>query len=142
MNMGPRRVDFNSNGKPYNLRLDNINLHDRADTPYWSGAGFAEGVRLAVPAMAVMAMFGAAFGTFAAQKGLSLIEAALMSALMFAGASQFVAAEIWGDPKTVAGIIALVVIVSTVNMRFVLVGASLHPWLRGLPAWSEENQRE
>ncbi len=107
----------------------------RADSPYWSGAGFAEGVRLAVPAMPVMAMFGAAFGTFAAQKGLSLFEATLMSALMFAGASQFVAAEIWSDPKTVAGIIALVVITSTVNMRFVLIGASLHPWLGGLPAW-------
>jgi predicted branched-subunit amino acid permease len=112
-----------------------MKLNGRADTPYWSGAGFAEGLRLAVPAMPVMAMFGAAFGTFAAQKGLSLIEATLMSALMFAGASQFVAAEIWSEPKTVAGIIALVVIVSTVNMRFVLIGASLHPWLGGLPAW-------
>ena len=115
--------------------MDNIKFGDQAGTPYWSGAGFTEGVRFALPAMPVMALFGAAFGTFAAQKGLSLIEAALMSALMFAGASQFVAAEIWSDPKTVAGIIALVVITTTVNMRFVLIGAALHPWLGGLPAW-------
>lgn len=91
-------------------------------------------MRLALPAMPVMAMFGAAFGTFAAQKGLSLFEAALMSALMFAGASQFVAAEIWSDPKTIAGIVALVAIVATVNMRFVLLGAALHPWLGRMPA--------
>jgi predicted branched-subunit amino acid permease len=112
-----------------------VNINGRVGAPYWSGAGFAEGGRLAVPAMPVMAMFGAAFGTFAAQKGLSLFEAVLMSALMFAGASQFVAAEIWSDPKTIAGIIALVAITATVNMRFVLIGASLHPWLGGLPAW-------
>jgi len=114
--------------------LDSKKINGQARAPYWSGAGVVEGAWLALPAMPVMAMFGAAFGTFAAQKGLSLIEAALMSALMFAGASQFVAAEIWSDPKTVAGVIALVVITATVNMRFVLIGASLHPWLGGLPA--------
>lgn len=112
-----------------------MKLNASTGAPYWSGAGFAEGMRLAVPAMPVMAMFGMAFGTFAAQKGLSLIEAALMSALMFAGASQFVAAEIWSDPKTLAGIIALVAITATVNIRFVLIGATLHPWLGAMPAW-------
>ena len=76
--------------------------------PFWSAAGFAQGVRLAAPAMPVMALFGVAFGAFAAQKDVTLTEAALMSAFMFAGASQFVAAEIWAHPMTVAGVVALV----------------------------------
>ena len=106
----------------------------RGAAPCWSVAGLVEGVQLAAPAIPVMAIFGVGFGTVAAQKGLTLFEAALMSALLFAGASQFVAAEIWSDPKTVAGIATLVVITATVNMRFFLMTASLRPWLGGLPA--------
>lgn len=102
--------------------------------PRWSVAGLVEGAQLAAPAIPVMVIFGAGFGTIAVQKGLTLFEATLMSALMFAGASQFVAAEIWSNPKTVAGIATLVVITATVNMRFFLMTASLRPWLGGLPA--------
>jgi predicted branched-subunit amino acid permease len=58
-----------------------------------------------------------------------------MSAAMFAGASQFVAAEIWTEPLTLTAIATLVLVTATVNMRFVLMAASLHPWLGGLPAW-------
>jgi predicted branched-subunit amino acid permease len=102
---------------------------------YWSRAGFVEGMRLSVPAMPVMAMFGLAFGAVAAQKGFGLLAATLMSALNFAGASQFVAIEIWAHPMTVASIATLVAVTSTVNLRFVLMSASLRPWLGGLPAW-------
>ena len=72
---------------------------------YWSRAGFAEGVRLALPVMPGMVLFGAAFGALAAQKGLSLFEAALMSAVVYAGASQFVALEMWSDIATLAGML-------------------------------------
>ena len=102
--------------------------------PFWSPAGVAEGTRLAVPAMPVMTLFGVAFGAFAAQKGFTLVETTLMSALMFAGASQFVAAEIWAHPMTVAAIATLCLVIATINMRFVLMTASLRPWLGGLPA--------
>ena len=101
---------------------------------YLSAAGFAEGVRLSVPAIPVMALFGTAFGAFAAQKGLPLLEATLMSALMFAGASQFVATEMWTEPMTAALIATLCLITATVNLRFMLMTASLRPWLGGLPA--------
>lgn len=103
--------------------------------PAWTAAGYAVGARLAVPAMPVMALFSMAFGVFAAQKGLSFLEATLMSTLMFAGASQFVAAEIWTHPMTVALIATLVLVTATVNLRFFLIGASLRPWLGALPAW-------
>lgn len=106
-----------------------------APQPHWTATGYLVGARLAVPAMPVMALFSAAFGVFAAQKGLSFIEATLMSTLMFAGASQFVAAEVWAHPMTVAVIATLVLVTATVNLRFFLIGASLRPWLGGLPAW-------
>lgn len=102
---------------------------------HWSAEGYAVGVRLAVPIMPVMAIFGLAFGAIAAQRGLSAVEASLMSALMFAGASQFVAVEMWAESLTFAGIVTLVLVTATVNMRFVLMGASLRPWLGSLPAW-------
>jgi 4-azaleucine resistance transporter AzlC len=103
--------------------------------PHWSLAGLAQGALLSGPAMPAMAAFGVAFGMVAAQKGLTLLEATLMSALVFAGASQFVAAEIWTDSMTFAGIGTLGFITAIVNMRFVLMSASLRPWLGALPAW-------
>jgi 4-azaleucine resistance transporter AzlC len=102
---------------------------------YWSMAGFVEGVRLAMPVMPGMVIFGLAFGALAAQKGLSLLEATLMSALVYAGASQFVALEMWPDIATLGGIAAVGLVTATVNMRFILMTASLRPWLGNLPAW-------
>jgi 4-azaleucine resistance transporter AzlC len=100
----------------------------------WSRAGFAEGVRLALPVMPGMVMFGMAFGALAAQKGLSLLEAALMSAVVYAGASQFVALEMWPDVATLGGIAAIALVTATVNMRFILMTAALRPWFRDLPS--------
>jgi len=102
---------------------------------HWSADGYAAGARLAIPVMPVMGIFGLAFGAIAAQKGLTAGEATLMSGLMFAGASQFVAIEMWADSLTLAGIVTLVLVTATVNMRFVLMSAAMRPWLGGLPAW-------
>jgi predicted branched-subunit amino acid permease len=103
--------------------------------PYWSFAGLAEGVRRSIPVMPALAVFGAGFGAVAAQKGLTLLEATLMSALMFAGISQYAVMELWHDATTVAGLAMLVVITATINMRFALMSASLRPWFGNLPGW-------
>jgi predicted branched-subunit amino acid permease len=108
---------------------------DPASGRFLTRAGFAAGTRLAVPAMPVMALFGTAYGAFAAQKGLALFEATLMSAFMFAGASQFVATEMWLRPLTGSLVVTLCLITSAVNMRFMLMTASMRPWLGRLPAW-------
>jgi hypothetical protein len=100
----------------------------------WSVAGLAAGARLALPGVPVMAVFGAAFGTAAAQNGLGLAEATLMSALVFAGASQFVVAEIWSSAASPAGMATIGLVTAAVNMRLLLMSASLRPWLGGLPA--------
>ena len=88
-----------------------------------------------MPVMPGMVMFGLAFGALAAQKGLSLLEATLMSAVVYAGASQFVALEMWPDIATFAGIAAIGLVTATVNMRFILMTAALRPWFGQLPAW-------
>ena len=84
--------------------------------------------------MPVLALFAVAFGAFAAQKGLSFAETTLMSALNFAGTAQFVAVEIWSRPMTGAAIVTLAIVTGIINMRFLLIGASLRPWLGRLPS--------
>ncbi|HUF81496.1 MAG TPA: AzlC family ABC transporter permease [Burkholderiales bacterium] len=97
-------------------------------------SGFALGARLSVPAMPVMALFAFAFGAFAAQKGMGLLTATAMSAAMFAGTSQFVAVEIWTEPLTAGVIATMALVVAIINLRFLLISASLRPWLGGYPA--------
>jgi 4-azaleucine resistance transporter AzlC len=74
---------------------------------------------------------GLAFGIAAVEKGLDPVTAILMSALACAGASQFAALELWGDPLPVA-LIAVTVLV--INLRHVLYGAVLYQRLAGMPA--------
>lgn len=92
--------------------------------------GFAAGFLAILPLVVAVAPFGLLLGTLAAQKGLSPLEVAVMSATVFAGASQFVAVEIWTTPANVAllGATALMV-----NLRHVLMGAALAPEIRGWP---------
>ena len=80
-------------------------------------------------------VFAAAYGTLAAQKGLTLTEAVLMSALVFGGASQLVAMEVWTNPMTLATVVSLAVVTAIVNARFILMGATLRPWFGALPPW-------
>ena len=80
-------------------------------------------------------VFAAAFGTLAAQKGLTLAETVLMSALVFGGASQLVAMEVWKSPITLASVVSLAVVTAIVNARFILMGATLRPWFGSLPPW-------
>ena len=79
-------------------------------------------------------MFGMAFGTVAAQKGLTLTETTVMSAFVFSGAAQMVAMEIWNNPITIGTILTLAASSFVVGLRMVLMGMSLHPWLGHLPA--------
>ena len=108
---------------------------DGAPAPYWSLAGIRAGAALMVPALPGIVVFGAAFGALAAQKGMNLFEATLMSAIVFAGVSQIVSMEIWTPAMTPAAVIALVLTTLVVNLRMVLMGASLRPWLAGAPVW-------
>ncbi|WP_239025332.1 AzlC family ABC transporter permease [Rhodoligotrophos defluvii] len=77
---------------------------------------------IAMPVGIAAIPIGAIFGALAVQKGLSPLEATLMSLLVFAGASQFVAIDIWQQPVPwlLLGVTAL-----TVNLRHVMMSASI-----------------
>jgi predicted branched-subunit amino acid permease len=103
--------------------------------PRWTRAGFAEGARLTLPLLPGVIVMAAAIGTISAQKGLSLIETTLMSALVFGGTSQLVALEAWSPHLGWAGVITVTLVAGTVNLRYFLMTASMRRWLVGLPAW-------
>jgi 4-azaleucine resistance transporter AzlC len=92
---------------------------------------FRAGAVAILPAAVAVIPFGLLLGALAAQKGFSALEVALMSALVFAGASQFIAVEIWREPAPWAllGLTAL-----TVNLRHVMMGASVVRHMRGFGA--------
>lgn len=71
--------------------------------------------------------FGAAFGLAAVQVGLSPFESLVMSSVVFAGASQFAALDMWGGEVSV---LPLMAVVFAINSRHLLMGASLYPMLR------------
>jgi predicted branched-subunit amino acid permease len=87
------------------------------------------GFRQLVPLSIFVIAFGAAFGLAAAQTGLENPVTLLMSTLVFAGASQFAALELWGVHIP---LIPLALTVFAINARHLLMGASLYPWLRHL----------
>lgn len=94
-------------------------------------SGTRQGFLRMLPLATFVVMFGLAFGVAAAQRGLSPLEIILMSGVVFAGASQFAALELW-QPEI--ALLTLLVVTFAVNSRHLLMGASLYPWLKNLPA--------
>lgn len=74
--------------------------------------------------------YGMVYGLLTREASLTLFEAVLSSGLVFAGSSQFVALDMWSHPLPIT---ALIFTTFIVNLRHVLMSASLTPWLQGLP---------
>ncbi len=85
------------------------------------------GLRDIAPAAIAAIPIGLLFGAIAATKGLSPIEVALMSGLIFAGGAQFAAIEAWIHP---APVLTLAFTTFLINARHVLMSASLSPKIR------------
>lgn len=100
-----------------------------ADRLPFTFAGMVEGARLCVPFLPGILVYAAAVGAASADKGLTMGEAVLMSFSVFAGASQLMALQIWPQALTPAAMATLVVVTLAVNLRFLLMSASLQPWL-------------
>lgn len=94
-------------------------------------AEFAAGARAILPALVAGVPFGLLIGALAVERGLSPAEAGLMSAFVFAGGSQFVALSGWTMPPA---LVATALATLVVNLRHVLMSASLRPRLRHWPA--------
>jgi len=96
-------------------------------------AGCLRGARLTLPLLPGMLVFASAFGTAAAQKGLTLSQTLGLSAFVFAGASQMVGLELWREVWTLSTLLTLITVTAIINARMVLMGAALQPWLAGEP---------
>lgn len=81
---------------------------------------FLEGARQAIPVTLASAPFGLLFGVVAVDNGFNVWEAVLMSATLFAGASQLVGMELFGQ-HVAAWMILLSIF--AVNFRHVLYSA-------------------
>lgn len=90
-------------------------------------------MRVFVPVAISIAAYGLVWGVLAGQAGLSPFEVLLMSGLVFAGASQFVALETWTPGHL--PVLAIVVTTAIVNLRMLLMTATLRPLTTGLPTW-------
>src|SRR6266576_4159329 len=96
-------------------------------------AGALLGAKRTIPLAISGFAIGIVFGVLARQAKLSIVDALLMSGLVYAGASQFVALSLWtAVPFPVTTIILTTFIV---NMRHLLMGASLRPWFANLSPW-------
>ena len=93
-------------------------------------AGLRRGARAILPLAPGALLFGLSYGLLAAGAGLTLAEAMVMSLTVFAGASQYLAVELWRAPLPVAAIVLAALVV---NLRHLLMGATLAPWLRRFP---------
>jgi 4-azaleucine resistance transporter AzlC len=91
---------------------------------------FGAGVRAELPLLVAVFPFGLIYGTLALDAGLSVPAAQAMSAIVFAGSSQFVAAQLIRD--STPGLVILLTI-AVVNLRHMLYSASLAPYLKSLP---------
>ena len=63
-----------------------------------SAAGLRRGLRAVLPLAPGALLFGVSLGLLAAGAGITLAQAAVMSLSVFAGASQYLAVELWRDP--------------------------------------------
>jgi 4-azaleucine resistance transporter AzlC len=91
---------------------------------------FFAGVRDTLPLLLGAFPFGMIYGAVAATSGLSPAAVVAMSALVFAGASQFIAVGLAAAGTPVAIIVLTTLIV---NLRHMLYSATLLPYLKNLP---------
>lgn len=96
---------------------------------------FYAGARACIPVVISVAAYGVVWGVLARGAGLSLFEVVLMSGLVFAGSAQFVALDLWTATPASLPIGALVLATLIVNLRYLLLTATLRPLFRPDQQW-------
>lgn len=107
---------------------------DKPTSPRWTAQAFRAGFFGMMPLLPGLFAFGMAFGTVAARKGFTLTETVVMNATVYSGMAQIIVTEGWPAKLTFSAVAGIVLITAMVCLRFLLIGASLRPWLGGEPA--------
>ena len=92
------------------------------------------GVRLGLPILLGYVPVGAAFGIAATAAGFSVTQATACSALVLAGAGQFIGVAAL---QSSANLTAALVATGIVNLRYLLFSATLAPRTRETPRWQQ-----
>lgn len=100
--------------------------------PRFSRDAVRGGARASLPLMLGLTPFGLICGIVAQGQGLTLAETTLMSAAVYAGSAQLLVLGQWANP---APVLAAVLAAFAVNLRYVLMGPVLAPWLDRLRGW-------
>ena len=91
-------------------------------------SGFIRGVKANVPLLPSVVAYAGVLGVLAAQKSISWEDIMALNVFMFAGSAQFVLVDMWNAPLPVLEMVLAVIIV---NLRYVLIGASLKDLFAG-----------
>jgi 4-azaleucine resistance transporter AzlC len=94
----------------------------RSASPCWIGA------KRALPIVLGYVPIGFAYGVLAGKSGLSEVNTLLMSLIVFAGSAQFIAVGLFASGT---GPAAVILTTFVVNLRHMLMAASLAPYLSG-----------
>lgn len=95
-----------------------------------AASGLASGVRDLAGAFVAVLIFGMGFGAAAVATDISPAAAIAMSALVFAGASQYAALDLWSAPLP---LLSLALMTLAINARHLLFGMTLRSYLAEHP---------
>lgn len=90
-----------------------------------------QGIKDTAPLMVGVIPFGITCGLMAVAVGLTPLEAVSMSLIVFAGAAQFIGIMMLGEGMPSLGLIGVTTLL--INLRHLLMGASLAPYMLTLP---------
>ena len=93
-------------------------------------SAFLAGARAELPILVGVLPFGVIYGALALDAGLPAAAALAMSSIVFAGSSQFIAAQLFRDGAAWFVVVATIFVV---NLRHMLYSATLQHYLAGLP---------
>jgi predicted branched-subunit amino acid permease len=94
---------------------------------------FLGGIQAELPILVGVIPFGMIYGALARSAGMPPEAAQAMSTVVFAGSSQFIMAQLWGQATP---IFIILVTVLVVNLRHGLYSASIAPYVKHLStAW-------
>jgi branched chain amino acid efflux pump len=96
--------------------------------PFATREGLAAGARAVAPIAIAVLAFGASFGILARDAGMGIAPPIIMSFTTFAGSAQFAVASVLDSGGAVIAAVAAAVML---NLRYIAVGMSVAPSLRG-----------
>ena len=91
---------------------------------------FLQGILDTLPVIIGLLPFALILGIQGGNKGMSALEMAMMTGLNFAGGSEFAAVGLWAQPLPILLIIGVTFMI---NIRHILMGAALTPYIKHLP---------